>query len=79
MDVFDEKPQQDDFNAHEIGAKRLWLQILTEMMAIDKERAIVSMKAWLTFIQLASSRDRSEPFGSFEEYLLYRIIDIGEM
>ena len=50
-----------------------------EMMAIDKDRAIISMKAWSTFIQLSSSRQRTEAFSSLEEYLPYRIIDAGEM
>ena len=60
------------------GQKRIQSQILAEMMALDKERALTSMKAWATFVQLSSSRNRSQPFASLEEYLPYRIIDAGE-
>ena len=61
------------------GVKRIQSQILAEMIAIDKERALTSMKAWAVFIQLSTSRQRSQPFASLEEYLPYRIIDAGEM
>lgn len=61
------------------GQKKLQPQILAEMVVLDKERALTSMKSWATFIQLSTSRQRSQPFASLEEYLPYRIIDAGEM
>lgn len=48
-------------------------------MAIDPERAVTSMKAWATFVELAAARARSRPFETLEDYLPYRIIDAGEM
>ncbi|KAF2786945.1 terpenoid synthase [Melanomma pulvis-pyrius CBS 109.77] len=58
--------------------KKLQVQILGEMMAIDPKRAVTSMKAWATFVQLAS-RTRAQPFETLEEYLPSRIIDAGEL
>ena len=49
------------------------------MMGIDRQRAVVSMKSWATFVQLAASRPRSMPFATLEEYIPYRIIDAGEI
>jgi hypothetical protein len=56
----------------------LQLQIFAEMIAIDHDRAIVTMEAWAKFIDLAS-RTRVEPFDTLEEYLPNRAIDAGEL
>jgi hypothetical protein len=61
------------------GAKHLQSQILTEMLAIDEGRAKTTISAWQKFIAVVSSRKRSEPFMSLEEYLPYRISDAGEL
>lgn len=58
--------------------KVLQAKILSEMMSLDKERAITSMKAWASFVRLAS-RTRTAPFATLEEYLPVRIIDAGEL
>jgi fusicocca-2,10(14)-diene synthase len=49
------------------------------MMAIDKPRAITTMKSWQRFIDVVSSRQRSEPFNGLADYLPYRISDAGEL
>lgn len=61
------------------AAKQVQSLIVKEMMAIDKERGLTTMKAWQKFVQVVSSRQRSEPFRSLEEYLPYRISDAGEL
>ncbi|KAL8948519.1 MAG: hypothetical protein Q9222_005300 [Ikaeria aurantiellina] len=61
------------------GAKQIQSRILEEMMAIDKGRALTTMKSWQKFIKVVASRQRSEPFASLEEYLPYRISDAGEL
>ncbi|KAF5591144.1 terpene synthase [Fusarium subglutinans] len=58
--------------------KRLQAQIFSEMMAIDHQRAITTMKAWASFVQLAS-RTRMTPFETLEEYIPTRVIDAGEL
>ncbi|MCJ1386412.1 hypothetical protein MMC17_009538 [Xylographa soralifera] len=61
------------------GAKQIQSQILAEMMAIDQERAITTMKSWQKYIEVVSSRRRSEPFSDLAEFLPYRISDAGEL
>jgi len=51
----------------DLGVKILQLQLLSEPVAIDPERALTSMKAWARFVQLSSSRERSVPFETLEE------------
>ncbi|RAH62626.1 fusicoccadiene synthase [Aspergillus piperis CBS 112811] len=59
-------------------ANRLQARVFKEMITIDKPRAITSMKAWSTFLQLAS-RSRACPARTLREYLPMRIIDAGEL
>lgn len=59
-------------------ANKLQKKIFSDMMAIDPQRAITSMKAWAKFLQLAS-RSRAMPGSTLEEYLPSRIIDAGEL
>lgn len=58
--------------------KRLQAQILSEMMRIDQQRAVTTMKAWARFVQLAS-QTRTTPFETLEEYIPARVIDAGEL
>ena len=77
--MFCEGTNKSDFGHTNIGVKEMQSKILTEMLAIDKQRAILTMKSWATFVKLSASRERTEPFAGLEEYLPYRIIDAGEM
>ena len=79
LDVFGKDVLSNRQNARTQGAKRIQLQILAEMMAIDAERAVTTMKAWATYIQLASSQSRSVAFATLDEYLPCRITDFGEL
>lgn len=58
--------------------KKLQAQMLAEMMAIDRPRALTTMEAWAKFVQLAS-RTRAAPFETLAEYLPSRTIDAGEL
>lgn len=58
--------------------KKLQAGILQEMIAIDPERAIIAMKAWATFVQLAS-QTRNAPSETLAEYVPARVIDAGEL
>jgi len=79
LDVFGEDVMKHDSESKSRGEKQMQSRILSEMMAIDPERAVTAMKAWATFVELAAARPRSQPFATLEEYLPYRIIDAGEM
>ncbi|RBA20604.1 hypothetical protein FPRO05_08051 [Fusarium proliferatum] len=67
-----------DVAPRSLPEKRLQAQIFLEMMAIDQQRAITKMKAWASFVQLAS-RTRMTPFETLEEYIPARVIDAGEL
>ncbi|KAI0485836.1 isoprenoid synthase domain-containing protein [Xylaria cf. heliscus] len=58
--------------------KRILAQILSEMMAIDSERAITSIKAWEKFVQMATETRKSQ-FKTLETYIPARVIDAGAL
>ena len=78
LEVFSMRSQDGDAEAECTGEKKIQKWILKQMMAIDAERALTSMKLWARGIQIAASRPRSKPFETLEEYLPYRRMDVGE-
>lgn len=61
------------------GKNQIQIQMLQEMMAIDRERAMTTTRAWARFVQLAAGRQNDASFANLEEYIPYRMLDIGEM
>ena len=61
------------------GKKQIQMQMLQEMIALDRERALISTRAWAKFVQLAAGRQNDTAFANLEEYIPYRILDVGEM
>jgi hypothetical protein len=61
------------------GKKQMQSKMLSEMLAIDRECALVTMKAWAKFVEIGSGRRHDTAFATLDEYLLYRIVDVGEM
>ena len=59
--------------------RQMQAKILKEMIAIDKQRALVTMKSWATFVELASGRQHHTHYSSLDEYIPYRSIDVGHM
>ena len=78
LHVFTADAFESDVHGETRPEKTLQLQVFSEMMAIDHDRAITTMKAWAKFIDLAS-RTRSEPFETLEEYLPVRAVDVGQL
>lgn len=66
-----------DFNSS--GKNKIQMQILKKMLALDHERALTSTKAWAKFVQLAAGRQNDVAFATLEEYIPYRMLDVGEM
>lgn len=77
-ETFDSAGLNEDIKSTMRPEKVLQAKILAEMMSIDKERAITSMKAWITFIQVAA-RARHASFKTLADYVRVRIIDVGEL
>lgn len=79
MDAFEQGAQLGSIESKGSGKRQLQSKMLLEMLKIDKERAITSMKSWARFVELAAGRQHHTQFASLEEYIPYRIIDVGEM
>lgn len=79
MDAFEQGSQLGFIDSKGSGKKQLQSKILHDMMKLDRERAITSMKLWARFVELASGRQHHIQFTSLAEYIPYRVIDVGEM
>ncbi|KAK6204002.1 hypothetical protein LQW54_008575 [Pestalotiopsis sp. IQ-011] len=69
---------KQELNSKMRPEKWLLARMVSEMMALDAERAVTSIKAWAAFVQLAS-KTRREPFETLAEYVPARVIDAGEL
>lgn len=79
MDGFEQGAQLGLIESRDSGTRQLQSKILLDMMKLDRERAIASMKLWAAFVELASGRQHHIQWASLEEYIPYRILDVGEM
>ncbi|KAI9687154.1 MAG: hypothetical protein M1822_002565 [Bathelium mastoideum] len=61
------------------GKNKIQAQIFNEMVALDRPRAFVTVKAWAEFLQLTLSRNRSIKFETLDEYIPYRVWDVGQI
>lgn len=61
------------------GKRKIAAQILREMMAIDHERAMVVAKSWAAGVQHSNRRQDDTDFKTLEEYIPYRVLDVGYM
>lgn len=78
LETFGSNALDNEVTANLRPEKRLQAQILSEMMTIDKQRAIITMRAWAKFVQLAS-QTRTTQFRTLAEYIPARVIDAGEL
>jgi hypothetical protein len=69
----------NDTKTKRVGKKKIQAELLKEMMAIDPKCALVTMKAWAKFVEVGSSRQHDTVFTTLDDYLPYRIMDVGEM
>ncbi|CZT49095.1 related to Fusicoccadiene synthase [Rhynchosporium secalis] len=69
----------NDPNTKRMNKKKIQAQLLNEMIAIDPKCALITMKAWAKFVEVGSSRQHHTVFTKLDDYLPYRIMDVGEM
>jgi hypothetical protein len=60
------------------GKQQMQAKLLLEMLAIDRERAMVTIKAWADFMRGAAGREHHRGFSTLDEYIPYRCADCGE-
>ena len=61
------------------GMRRMQAQLFKELLDIDTKRGLVTIKAWVEYLQLSAGLRNIRRFQSLEEYIPYRIIDLGKM
>ncbi|KAH7110291.1 isoprenoid synthase domain-containing protein [Dendryphion nanum] len=61
------------------GKRQMQAKILSNMLDIDRPRAMFAMKAWAKFIESSSGREHHTSFCTMEEYMPYRCKDVGHM
>ncbi|KAH6663128.1 hypothetical protein B0J14DRAFT_684861 [Halenospora varia] len=76
--AFLEGARDGSIAARDEGKRQIQALILKEMIAIDKERALTTMKGWAEFLRLAGGRQQNRHFATMEEYIPYRSIDVGK-
>ena len=74
-----EGAQNGSIDFKDSGKRQIQSQLLQEMVAIDRERALTATESWAKFVQLAAGRQHDIHFASLEQYIPYRILDVGEM
>lgn len=74
-----EGAQIGSIESKDSGKRRIQSQLLLEMLAIDRERALAATKSWAKYVQLAGGRQHETHFATLKEYIPYRILDVGEM
>ncbi|KAF2113823.1 isoprenoid synthase domain-containing protein [Lophiotrema nucula] len=61
------------------GKRYMQSRILLDMLALDHERALTTIKSWATFVKTASGCQHHKHFETLDDYLPYRSIDVGQM
>ncbi len=61
------------------GKRQIQSKMLFEMLKIDRERALTTMNLWARFFEFGFGRRHHTKFTSLDEYIPYRIADLGEM
>ncbi|KAF2679188.1 hypothetical protein K458DRAFT_394093 [Lentithecium fluviatile CBS 122367] len=77
--LFLEAAETGHMNPQGSGINNMQAQMFKEMATIDQPRTMVAMKAWAEFLQLTSSRYRRRRFETLDEYIPYRVWDVGQM
>lgn len=60
------------------GRSQIQAKLMLELMSIDRERAITLMKCWEKLVGEASGRQRTFHFNTLEDYIPYRLVDVGQ-
>jgi hypothetical protein len=79
LDALREAASTGAIDPKKSGKKQIQSKMLLEMLAIDRQRALTTMKAWAEFVELASGRRHHTHFATLDEYIPYRVIDVGQM
>lgn len=79
QEAFLDGAQTGSIDSKGSGKRHILSQMLGEMMAIDRERALITMKVWAKFVENAAGRRHTQHFATLEDYIPYRSLDVGQM
>lgn len=79
MTSFEQAAKTGNIEDSASGKRAIQAKIAMDMMALNKEHAITTLKAWAKFAELGSGRQHQTHFKTEAEYIEYRMIDIGTM
>ncbi|KAF2016943.1 terpenoid synthase [Aaosphaeria arxii CBS 175.79] len=79
LEAFLEGARNGSIDALKCGKRRMQAKILNTMIAIDRPRAMVAVRAWASFMEQGAGRQHHRRFCGLDEYLPYRCEDVGHM
>jgi hypothetical protein len=79
IDAFREGAQTGNIDSQKSGKRQIQAKILSTMISIDRPRALAAMHAWAAYLEQGCGRQNNRRFQTLDEYLPYRIRDIGSM
>ena len=79
MAAFREGAQTGTIEVQKDGKREIQSKMLLEMLAIDRQRALTTMKAWAQYVEIAAGRKHHTHFTTLDEYIPHRILDCGQM
>jgi hypothetical protein len=68
-----------DTGERKSGKRQIQSKMLSEMIAVDKDQALRTIKTWDKFVKTASAHKHLTHFATLDEYLHIKVIDIGQM
>ena len=69
---------ETNFTLPTSGKSQMQAKLVSELMAIDRERAEVLVKCWEQLVKHAASGSRNREFLHLNDYVPWRILDVGE-
>ena len=69
---------ENSFTSSTSGKSQMQAKLILELMSIDRERAKVLVKCWEQLMQVGASGSKDREFHNLDEYVPWRIDDVGE-
>lgn len=75
VEGFDSKPS----TSKQSGSQLSQGKFVSKMLAIDRDRAPQVLRLWAKFLKDGGGRWNHTPLYTLEDYMKYRVLDVGEM
>jgi hypothetical protein len=61
------------------GRETVQRKLMQKMVAIDRNRALRTLSMWAEFLSTGAGRRNHTEFHNLDDFLQYRILDVGKM